>query len=52
MTEDGDGGFGGDALDIAMNVAVEHDVTDDEDPELTEASFEQVQNGVKFRQHA
>ena len=30
VAEDGDGRLGGDALDVAVDVAVEHDVADDE----------------------
>ncbi len=52
VAEDGDRSFGRDALDVAVNVAVEHDVTDDEDLELAEAALQQIENGMKLRQHA
>ncbi len=52
VAEDGNRGFGRDALDVAVDVAVEHDVADDEDFELAEAALEQIQNGMKLRQHA
>ncbi len=51
VAEDGNRSFGRDALDVAVDVAVEHDVADDKHFELTEAAFEQVQNRMKFRQH-
>ena len=52
VAEDRNWSLGRDALDVAVDVAVEHDVADDEHLELTEAALEQVQNRMKFRQHA
>ena len=48
MAEDRDRSLGRDALDVAVDVAVEHDVADDEDLELAEAAFEQVQDRMKI----
>ena len=45
-------GLGRDALYVAMDVAVEHDVADYQHLELAEAALQQVQNRMKFRQHA
>ena len=52
VAEDRDRRLGRDALDVAVDVAIEHDVADDEDSELAEAALEQIENGMKLRQHA
>ncbi len=44
VAENGNGCLWRDALDVAVDVAVKHDVADDEHLELTEAAFQQVQN--------
>ena len=43
--EDGDGGFGGDALHVAIGEAVEHDVADAEDGDVGEVHW----GGLPFR---
>jgi len=48
---DGDGRLGGDAVDLAEDVAVEHEVADDQELQLGEATFEQIQDGSKIRKH-
>ena len=52
MPKDRNRGLGRDALYVAVDVAVEHDVADHQHLELTEAALQQVQNRMKFRQHA
>jgi hypothetical protein len=52
VAQDGDGGFGGDAVDLAEDVAVEHEVADDEDADVVEAAFEEAEDAVEFRKHS
>ncbi len=51
VANDWNRGLGRDALHLAVDVAVEHDVTNDQYFELTEATLKQVQDRVKFGQH-
>ena len=51
MAEHGDRGFGRDAVDLALNVAVEHDIADDEDAEVGEAALKQGEDGVEVGEH-
>jgi len=48
VAEDRDGGFGRDAVDVADDVAVEHEVADDEDADVVEAAFEEAEDAVEF----
>jgi hypothetical protein len=48
VAEDGDGGLGRDAVDVADDVAVEHEVADDEDADVVEAAFEKAEDAVEF----
>ncbi len=52
VAEDGDGGFGGDAVDVADDVAIEHEVADDEDTDVVEAAFEEAEDAVEFGKHS
>ncbi len=51
VANDRDRGFGRDAVDVAVDVAVEHDVAYYQYFELAETAFEEVQNGMQFGQH-
>ena len=52
VAQNGHGGFGGDAVDVADDVAVEHEVADDEDADIVEAAFEEAEDAVEFGKHS
>jgi hypothetical protein len=52
VAKDGDGGFGGDAVDVADDVAVEHEIANNEDADVFEAAFEEAEDAVKFGKHS
>ena len=46
-----DGCLGRDAINFAVYVAIEHEIADDQHPDLVEAAFEQLQNCVHIAEH-
>lgn len=51
VAEDGNRGLWRDAIDFALDVAVEHDVADDKDAEVAKAAFKEGKNVMEIRQH-
>ena len=52
MPQDRDRRLGRDAVDLTLDVTIEHDIADDEHAELREAAFEQGEDGVEVGEHA
>ena len=51
VAQNGNRGFGGDAIDFALDVAIKHDVADDKDAEVAETALKEGENVMKVWQH-